>query len=177
MSNVLIGIIGVIVFIGLAMAGALFLGPRFQKAAAESEAATATSTIQQIQAAYSMRAVETGDDRYVMGAIDSLSPGYLRNPPPNPTRGGRLNASRYEYVPHVNNDVLNDADDEGGPPVGEYVMMAIGTDDFARSTCDSMNRGLGITTTPIINWDGRRPKQHIACGFGEPFYIAFARLR
>jgi len=31
MSNVLIGIIGVILFIGLALAGALFLGPRFQE--------------------------------------------------------------------------------------------------------------------------------------------------
>ena len=38
MSNVLIGIIGVILFIGLALAGALFLGPRFQAATISSKA-------------------------------------------------------------------------------------------------------------------------------------------
>ena len=51
MSNVLIGIIGVILFIGLALAGALFLGPRFTDAKSTSTAAAAIQAVSQISSA------------------------------------------------------------------------------------------------------------------------------
>ncbi len=177
MSNVLIGIIGVILFIGLALAGALFLGPRFQEAAANSDASAVTSTIQQIQAAYAMKGIDTGTSRYVMGVVDNVHPEYMRSIPTNPTKAGRLNASSYIYVPHVNNDLLNDLGDEGRSTSGRYVMMAIGTDSHARAICDSINRSVGVQTMPIITSDDRAPQEHVACAYGAPYYHAFGRLR
>jgi hypothetical protein len=177
MSNVLIGIIGVILFIGLALAGALFLGPRFQEAAANSDAAAATSTIQQIQSAYALKSVETGVDRYVMGVVDNMDPDYMKSQPINPTKAGRSNPSSYIYVPHINNDILNDLGDEGRPTSGRYVMMAIGTDTHARAVCEAMNRHLGVTSMPIVTADDRAPLDHIACGYNAPYYHAFGRLR
>ena len=60
MSNVLIGIIGVILFIGLALAGALFLGPRFQEATQNSRAAAAIQGVHQITSAANMYRVQEG---------------------------------------------------------------------------------------------------------------------
>lgn len=54
MSNVLIGIIGVILFIGLALAGALFLGPRFQDSTNNSKAAAVVQTMTQLANASNM---------------------------------------------------------------------------------------------------------------------------
>lgn len=177
MSNVLIGIIGIILFIGLALAGALFLGPRFQEAAANSDAAAATSTIQQIQSAYALRSVETGVDRYVMGVVDNIDPDYMKSQPINPTKAGRSNPSSYIYVPHINNDILNDLGDEGRTTSGRYVMMAIGTDAHAKAVCASMNRSLGVQAMPIVTSDDRSPQEHVACAYGAPYYHAFTRLR
>ena len=55
MSSVIIGIIGVVLFIGLAVAGALFLGPRFNAAQASSEASAYMLQLKQITDAAVMR--------------------------------------------------------------------------------------------------------------------------
>jgi hypothetical protein len=60
MSNVLIGIIGVILFIGLALAGALFLGPRFQESSATSKAAAAHQAMAQVVQASNLYQVQEG---------------------------------------------------------------------------------------------------------------------
>jgi hypothetical protein len=60
MSNVLIGIIGVILFIGLALAGALFLGPRFQEATISSKAAKTVQATAQVANAMSLYSTESG---------------------------------------------------------------------------------------------------------------------
>jgi type II secretory pathway pseudopilin PulG len=60
MSNVLIGIIGVILFIGLALAGALFLGPRFQEATNNSKASANVQAMQQVIAAANMYELTNG---------------------------------------------------------------------------------------------------------------------
>lgn len=60
MSNVLIGIIGVILFIGLALAGALFLGDRFSSSRTQGEAARYMSEGSQISKAYEMYRINEG---------------------------------------------------------------------------------------------------------------------
>jgi hypothetical protein len=60
MSNVLIGIIGVILFIGLALAGALILGDDFKSANRESKVATLVSRMQQISQGLEMYQLKTG---------------------------------------------------------------------------------------------------------------------
>jgi hypothetical protein len=82
MSNVLIGIIGVILFIGLALAGALFLGPRFQQSKNASNAASVMTSLDQMANAASMRRVvtgATGDSGRGQYLVDE---GYLKSIPP-----------------------------------------------------------------------------------------------
>jgi hypothetical protein len=60
MSNVVIGIIGVILFIGLALAGALFLGPHFQSVRADSDASAYMLQLKQVTEAASLRNLQAG---------------------------------------------------------------------------------------------------------------------
>jgi hypothetical protein len=84
MSNVLIGIIGVILFIGLALAGATFLGPRFQQSTNMSKAAAVVAGMSQMADAAKLRKVSTGRS-YPAGSADALiAEGYLKSRPLNP---------------------------------------------------------------------------------------------
>jgi hypothetical protein len=77
MSNVLIGIIGVILFIGLALAGALILGDDFKNASNASKAATAIANLDQVTQAAAMYQLKTGGP-YSLNPIAGLSPRFLR---------------------------------------------------------------------------------------------------
>jgi hypothetical protein len=87
MSNVLIGIIGVVLFIGLALAGAMFLGPRFQEATTNSKASAMMTAISQASHAANLYRLETGNDvpgNAVGDAAASaalVTPGYLKSVP------------------------------------------------------------------------------------------------
>jgi type II secretory pathway pseudopilin PulG len=87
MSNVLIGIIGVILFIGLALAGALFLGPRFQESRNSSIAAAQVQAMQQIVNAIDMYRVQdqgTVPDNVEIGGTGSkqlVDGGYMKSVP------------------------------------------------------------------------------------------------
>ncbi len=82
MSNVLIGIIGVILFIGLALAGALFLGPRFQESTNNSKAAAIIQSASQIGNAVNMYQVQNGAS--VETPAQLQSGGFLKTVPTNP---------------------------------------------------------------------------------------------
>lgn len=89
MSNVLIGIIGVILFIGLALAGALFLGPRFQESTNNSKAAAVIQSVGQVAAATNLYEVSEGQSytsstNEMSGVDDLLARGYLKARPTNP---------------------------------------------------------------------------------------------
>jgi type II secretory pathway pseudopilin PulG len=81
MSNVLIGIIGVILFIGLALAGALFLGPRFQDATNTSKASAYVSQGKQIADAMQMYRVQEGTVVPINTPIERFSGSYLKSVP------------------------------------------------------------------------------------------------
>ena len=88
MSNVLIGIIGVILFIGLALAGAMILGDDFRSASNSSKAATYVSRIQQVGAAAQMYQLKTGNKIGMeRNGLDSsfLIPRFLKALPSDPT--------------------------------------------------------------------------------------------
>ena len=83
MSNVLIGIIGVILFIGLALAGALFLSPRFQESTNNSTASASVQAVSQVAHAANMYSVQEGR---AATDVDALTTGrYLKSLPGNPT--------------------------------------------------------------------------------------------
>jgi hypothetical protein len=91
MSNVLIGIIGVILFIGLALAGALFLGPRFQDAQIDSKASAAVASVTQVAHSISLMTMNEGKPyRTGQSMLKGTSPdgpvdkGYLKSLPPGP---------------------------------------------------------------------------------------------
>src|SRR3546814_17765989 len=81
MSNVLIGIIGVILFIGLALAGALFLGPRFQESPHNSRASSSVQEVSQIASAANIFEGHEGPTAAVLPAAsrathDTVQRGY-----------------------------------------------------------------------------------------------------
>ncbi len=132
MSNVLIGIIGVILFIGLALAGALFLGPRFQEATQNSKASASVQAVDQIANAARMYQVQEG--RNIPGNsngttlatttepayIALVGGGYLKTVPNNPAKSGS---------PYV------------GPIEGnDYALMGMGPD---ASLCRRINEQVG----------------------------------
>ncbi len=84
MSNVLIGIIGVILFIGLALAGALFLGPRFQEATNSSKAAAVIQAAHQVSNAANMYRLNQGETLYSNHLGSLVSGGYLKSLPSIP---------------------------------------------------------------------------------------------
>ena len=96
MSNVLIGIIGVILFIGLALAGALFLGPRFQQSTNNSKASASVQAVSQVGNAANMANVQNGTTYQAAatnldGSATSLNgTGFLKSVPTNPTGGGAI---------------------------------------------------------------------------------------
>jgi len=81
MSNVLIGIIGVILFIGLALAGALFLGPRFQAATIDSRAASISALLAQSVDAMHLYTLQEGDTILVGSFQTLIDKGYLKERP------------------------------------------------------------------------------------------------
>lgn len=173
MSNVLIGIIGVILFIGVALAGALFLGDRFSMAANSSKASTMIQQLQQAANAASLYEVHTGSPINA-GAVDTspIMSRYLKTAPQVlvDTGGGA-----YFY----------DAAGEGitgGKAV--LVGMVLKNGKVDREICEAVQRHTGQIGT-ADPFDGTaRPKADVpALGFkagcmnigvgGEPRFLVF----
>lgn len=122
MGNVLIGIVGVVIVVGLALAGALFLGDRFKEASNDAEAARYIAEGKQISHAYELYGLQEGD--YPQGENSDekmaqlINGGYLKS---NPLGGGRAqpgNSSAW-YI-----------DDATGS-----ALTFIGEDQTARNIC------------------------------------------
>jgi hypothetical protein len=90
LSNVLIGIIGVILFIGLALAGALILGDDFKSSNAESKAAAISSMMQQSAQAINMYQLKTGQvlaSAHAGAFATAIGPRFIKSKPTNPVNG------------------------------------------------------------------------------------------
>jgi len=139
MSNVLIGVIGVILFIGLALAGALFLGDRFSNSKTDSEAARFISEGAQIARAYEMFQVQEGG--YPTGngfpaatldqsrLLEMVDRGYLKSIP----EGGKRNVDN----PNVTEWYI---DNEKGT-----ALTLIGTDEGSAKVCAAARRQAGFS--------------------------------
>mgnify|MGYP001190401517 CR=1 FL=1 len=89
MSNVLIGIIGVVLFIGLAIAGVLILGSDFLNATSESRAAAAVTQSMQVAQAVTMFNMKSGSPFVAANTTDpflNLRPRFLKTVPVNPVQ-------------------------------------------------------------------------------------------
>ena len=134
MSNVLIGIIGVILFIGLALAGALFLGPRFQAATLSSKASAIVAATKQVADAAAMREISEGAPA-ATGSVSGLAPTYLKSVPANPVNDIAENAP-----------ILLDIDGNlTGKP--RYVVMGIAGAGDNHKYCVEANRQAGMANS------------------------------
>ena len=136
MSNVLIGIIGVILFIGLALAGALFLGDQFAQSKNKSEAARLIAEGSQISHAFELYGLQEGaypDAATSDGKIDQLvSTGYLKSVPVGAKQTAGFTNSWY-------------IDETKGA-----ALTYIGDDKTAESVCITAREQLGFTGTPKL---------------------------
>ncbi len=166
MSNVLIGIIGVILFIGLALAGALFLGPRFQESTNNSKAAMAVQGVQQIANAISMRDLNEGSPMPSSADLQTalVNTGYLKAVPNNP--GGKQTV----YI----------ADGGGRQTASPVVLiiMPLERDAQARAICAAAVRQTGMTNDENIPSGALAPTHPVGCtDNGGGLYTVYTRIR
>ena len=114
MSNVLIGIIGVILFIGLALAGALILGDDFKTVKWSTGGTGMLAQVDQVAKAASMKMLKTGTPA-TLGSVTPLMPRFLKSMPINPTTGG--------------DPFIVDLDGNSTGPAGFVVMAINGSGD------------------------------------------------
>jgi hypothetical protein len=135
MSNVLIGIIGVILFIGLALAGALFLGPRFQQSANDAKASAAVQAVKQVTDAANMYRLETGKPIRLHESAKLVDDRYLKSMPQIMGRGPFLI------------DAVGCAGCAGSEAEALGVGYYLGTDGEARRVCEAVSRQTGQTAS------------------------------
>lgn len=135
MSNVLIGIIGVILFIGLAIAGSTILGTDFMTAAASSRAAAVTSHLQQIaqasQALKARRGATVPSNAASFGA-GLVAQNALKSVPINPMVPGN---------PYLAANAAFGQD--GSDAAYVYTTLGVSSDKKARDVCFAIEETAG----------------------------------
>jgi hypothetical protein len=178
MSNVLIGIIGVILFIGLALAGALFLGPRFQDATLNSKASAVMTGVKQIADAVELKKVQEGVQYVRAGQPTYLtSQGYLKGVPQNPANAARAAPNEYRWKMALNNNIYADVDEAAEIYAAKYVVAPLGPDNDknAVDTCRIIAKTYG--DPDILGYENTiDPPRPTGCVAVEGFVIAYQRI-
>jgi hypothetical protein len=188
MSNVLIGIIGVILFIGLALAGALILGDDFRTASSSSQAATLMAQMKQAADAADMRKLKLGLQWTPSITTDFLAPRFLKVEASNPTSLARSSPGDYRWRIQFNNNVYADGVPEPAL-AAHYVQTVIGPqgDSKARDVCLQIAQTYGATDIQDMTSLGNFPVPALSTGcilanshptiFSSiPQYIAYIRM-
>ncbi|AXK44111.1 hypothetical protein [Erythrobacter aureus] len=156
MSQVLIGIIGVILFIGLALAGAMFLGPQFQKTSSTSRASAHLQAAAQIAHAADLYRAQEGV--FATNPSNLIARGYLKNVPVNPTAPvyhptmmDRFNAVGVETTPtdgqpeFVYFRVGNNKNDRGNQEVCKEINVQSGAPATIPMTAPGLTTPNGVS--------------------------------
>lgn len=185
MSNVLIGIIGVILFIGLALAGALFLGPRFQEVSSNSQASAVMTGLKQVSDAASLWGLQNGKNHVPSTGTAFLQPDYLKTAPSNPAANG---SNTYFWSYRFDNNIFPYWSPE---PIyaAKFVLapVGLGTDAKARSICLAIQKSVGQSTIPTDTTAGDpQPNQQAGCLLGtgvsadgqttQDWFVAYTRI-
>jgi hypothetical protein len=178
MSNVLIGIIGVILFIGLALAGALFLGPRFQEATLNSKASSVMSGVKQVADAVELMKVNTGAPYVKSGQSTFLvSGGYLKASPVNVSPAAVAAPSEYRWKIALNNNIYADVDETFEIYAAKYVVAPLGPDNDRQAVgiCRIIAKTYG--DADIVGYEnGIDPARSAGCVTVEGSVIAYQRI-
>ena len=166
MSNVIIGIIGVILFIGLALAGASFLGSTLTDGRTQSDVAQLMTSGQQMVVATRMYRVKTGSQlpNTLDNANTLISAQILKAVPGNP------------IVP-TNTPFTVDQDGSLTSQRPGYVLMYLGQSERAYNACieieiqagstDRLNKTTMQTTIAFLT---RATKSKIGCHRNQGFF-------
>lgn len=131
MVNVLIGIVGVILFIALALIGASFLGPKFTEAMVNSKAMAVSQLTSQVTMALTMF---RGDEQVPVVAKTNLvtlvPKGYLKDVPLNPFIGEGGYPFRALYSGAV----------ESPYHYADVVFVSLGSGSENMLVCEAINR-------------------------------------
>lgn len=164
MSNVLIGIIGVILFIGLALAGALFLGPRFQEATNSSKAAAMVQAVSQVAHAAELRNISSGAPLIASSdAIQTLAAeGWLKTVPTNPSGGPGM---------------FMQAIDGGSTGPAHIVVAVLPIGAKSRSVCEAVAKQ---TSGRMNDGSSMMSSDGVGCAFASTvpdYYVVYANIR
>lgn len=163
MSNVLIGIVGVILFIGLALAGAVFFGPLMRGSVDEGKASGTSQVLAATATAVSIRNREL-ETRTPSGSTVILAPDYLEKTPSNPVNGEAV------YL-------LDGSGSGSGPAV--YAATRMPADNIAM--CEYLSKAGGGASVESAN---RVPPRRMGCvrlasamgPYAAGDYVGFARI-
>ena len=169
MSNVLIGIVGVILFIGLALAGATFFGPITSDSISQAKAGTVIQALSNTVGAVATRNRELETTTAANAATDFLVPDYLDEASRNPV-GGTV--------------MLTSAAGSNSSGSARYAVTSLGTGSQPASICRFVNAAAGNGDAPgnVASLISDRPS---GCGTGAngigPFsgteYVAYQKIR
>jgi hypothetical protein len=187
MSNVLIGIIGVILFIGLALAGALFLGPRFSQVTTSNTASQLMTGMKQVSDAADMRKIDLGKAYTPSTTPEFLMPLYLKAIPKSPAPLAKASPGDYRWAIQFNNNLYADGFAEP-TRAASYVMAVLGpkSDDKARAICQEIVKLHGGSQIQDVTGEGFTPRPGPSTGcvitngdsaiFAAAQYVAYIRL-
>ncbi len=131
MSSVLVGIIAVVLFVGMALIASIFLGGQFQTASAKSQALSMTQKAQQLGQATSLYWTEEGIPVVARSSVMTLlRKGYLKKIPVNPyvDKGG----SPFR--------ILFSGDVYSSNYYADVILVDMGSDMDAEAVCSAINR-------------------------------------
>ena len=176
MSNVLIGIIGVILFIGLALAGALFLGPKFQEAGANTKATTIMSILKQTSDAAAMAELTSGKS-VMVGEASSLSPEFLKSQTSNPSNIAKSQPENYILKLRLDENIAPNSSDRGGVSPAKYAVAVVGIGDDASTSRPICQKIADQYSNGVIQSDVLQPEGVAGCSFMSGyFYIAWHKI-
>lgn len=149
MSNLLIGIIGVALFIGLAMGAALFIGPQFDEAQTNAQASDTVQAVATVATAISSYRLATGYNQgsALSSAQALVDAGFIRDVPMNTAFAGRQ--------PQIVNAAGLDSANSGSPSTfsPKYVIMSLGSN---QDLCTMIERKVGsITSSSTVSATAR----------------------
>lgn len=173
MMNVLMGIIGVILFVGLAIAGALFMGEQFSNAGARTNAAVVVGQLQQMSQAVEMYRLKTGVQDVTCQTVDFLVPRFLKTVPISPTVKAKSTTASYMYRPQLNNDIITDETAAQAAGIAAvYITTNLGDDVTAKKACQAIAdlQSGGIQSVDLL------PKKKAGCGLYAGEYVAWHKL-
>ncbi len=180
MSNVLIGIIGVILFIGLALAGALILGDDFRSASSSTTAATLMSQMKQAADAADMRKLKLGKSYTPAMGTGFLVPRFLKSEAQSPVPLARANPGDYRWSIQFNNNIYAD-----GVPEGEraalYLQAVVGpkSDAKARDICLNIVQTYGASDIEDTSAQGNfpHPVREAGCVVANAYVPVFSEAQ